>query len=60
MEVAAQNHATLAFSAELHRAAGEALPLPGSLRGPIQSPIRGRTGELTVWLWSEVYDGTAS
>lgn len=53
MEVAAQNHATLAFSAELHRAAGQALPATGSLRGPIQSPIRGRTGELTVWLWSE-------
>jgi len=53
MEVAAQNGATLAFSAELRRAAGEALALPGSLSGPIRSPIRGRTGELSVWLWSE-------
>jgi adenylate cyclase len=60
MEVAAQNHATLAFSSELQLAAGEALSAPGSLRGPIQSPIRGRAGELTVWLWSEVYAGTAS
>jgi len=52
MEVAAQNGAELALSGDLYRAAGEALPAQGSLRGPIQSPIRGRTGALTVWLWS--------
>jgi len=53
MEVAAKNHATLAFSAELHRAAGDAVPAADSLRGPIRSPIRGRAAEITVWLWSE-------
>jgi len=51
MEVAAQNGADLALSGDLYRAAGEALPASGQLQGPMQSPIRGRSGTMTVWLW---------
>ncbi len=51
MEVAAEHGAELALSAELYRAAGDALPAEGSLYGPVESPIRGRTGAMTVWLW---------
>lgn len=53
MEVAAQNGADVALSGDLYRAAGEALPGSGQLKGPIQSPIRGRSGTMTVWLWRD-------
>lgn len=53
MEVAAKNGADVALSAELYRAAGEALPQSGRLQGPTQSAIRGRSGAMTVWLWRE-------
>ncbi|MEQ1943104.1 adenylate/guanylate cyclase domain-containing protein [Mesorhizobium sp. VNQ89] len=53
MDVAAQNKAELAVSADLYRAGGEALASSGSLEGPMESPIRGRTGTMTVWLWRE-------
>jgi adenylate cyclase len=51
MEVAARNDAELALSEEIYRAAGEALPESGTLRGPLQTIIRGRSGTMTVWLW---------
>jgi len=54
MEVAAENDAQLALSGDLYRAAGEALPETGKLQGPIQTLIRGRAGNMTVWLWRSV------
>lgn len=54
MEVAAQNDAELALSEELYRAAGEAFPTSGTLRGPVQTSIRGRSGTMTVWLWRRI------
>ena len=51
MEVAAQNGADVALSGDLYRADGEALAGSGQLQGPLQSPIRGRSGTMTVWLW---------
>jgi adenylate cyclase len=53
MEVAARHGADVALSADLYRAAGEALPASGRLQGPIQSPIRGRSGAMSVWLWRQ-------
>lgn len=54
MEVAAQNGADVALSADLYRAAGnEVLPLSGRLQGPVQSRLRGRSGTLSVWLWRD-------
>ncbi|MBL8575778.1 MAG: adenylate/guanylate cyclase domain-containing protein [Mesorhizobium sp.] len=53
MDVAAQHKAELAVSADLYRAGGEALASSGNLEGPMESPIRGRTGTMTVWLWRE-------
>jgi adenylate cyclase len=53
MEVAAQRGARLALSDTV---LGEAGPrhgplAEGSLTGPFQTQVRGRSGELTVWLW---------
>jgi adenylate cyclase len=59
MEVAAQNGADVALSGDLYRAAGEALPSSGRLQGPVQSPIRGRSGTMTVWLWQDTPDTPA-
>lgn len=56
MEVAAQNGADVALSGDLYRAAGEALPAAGRLQGPLQAPIRGRSGTMTVWLWRGAQD----
>jgi adenylate cyclase len=54
MEVAAQNRAEIAISADLYRAAGsEILPSSGRLEGPVQTSIRGRSGSISVWLWRE-------
>ena len=53
MEVAAHNGADVALSGDLYRAAGEALPASGRLQGPMESPIRGRSGMMTVWLWRD-------
>jgi adenylate cyclase len=53
MEVAAHNGADVALSGDLYRAAGETLPASGLLQGPIESPIRGRSGMMTVWLWRD-------
>lgn len=53
MEVAAQHGADVALSGDLYRAAGDALPASGRLQGPIESPIRGRSGMMTVWLWRD-------
>jgi adenylate cyclase len=53
MEVAASRGAELAVSDELIRAAGRdcALFKSGDLAGPEESPIRGRSGSLMIWLW---------
>jgi adenylate cyclase len=53
MEVAARNEAELAMSDELLRAAGRdgSLFEAGSLSGPVDTRIRGRSGSLAVWLW---------
>jgi adenylate cyclase len=60
MEVAAENEADLALSADLYRAAGEeVLPSTGRLQGPVQSRIRGRSGIMSVWLWRDKQDAPA-
>jgi adenylate cyclase len=53
MEVAASHGAELAASDELLHAAGPdcALLNSGSLNGPEETGIRGRSGSLTIWLW---------
>ncbi|MGA8899685.1 adenylate/guanylate cyclase domain-containing protein [Bradyrhizobium sp.] len=53
MEVAARHGAELSVSDELLHAAGRdcALFKSGCLAGPEQTPIRGRSGSLTIWLW---------
>jgi adenylate cyclase len=53
MEIAARNHAPVAISSELllvARRAGEPFE-DGSLEGPIETQVRGRSGSLSVWLW---------
>ena len=60
MEVAAENRADVALSADLYRAAGnEVLPLSGRLRGPVQTHIRGRSSQMSVWLWAEAESQTS-
>jgi adenylate cyclase len=53
MEVAARHGAELAVSDELLRAAGRESQLfkAGVLTGPVETPLRGRSGSLSVWLW---------
>ena len=53
MEVAASHGAELAVSDELLHAAGRdcALFKSGSLAGPEEARIRGRSGSLMTWLW---------
>lgn len=53
MEVAAKQGAVLAVSNELMRQAGpsSAFVEHGTLTGPSETPIRGRTQPLSVWFW---------
>ncbi len=53
MEVAARHDVRLAVSDTLRDAAEDigARLRTGSLAGPVEAQIRGRTGSLTVWLW---------
>jgi adenylate cyclase len=53
MEVAAHHDVRLALSDTLRIAAERtgARLKTGSLAGPVESQIRGRSGSLTVWLW---------
>ena len=53
MEVAARHDVRLALSDTLRVAAEgiDARLRTGSLAGPVESQIRGRSGSLTVWLW---------
>ncbi|WP_454631079.1 CHASE2 domain-containing protein [Bradyrhizobium cenepequi] len=53
MEVAAKQGAALALSDDLLRQAGPASALfeSGTLTGPSETRIRGRTRPLSVWLW---------
>ena len=54
MEVAAGHRVELSVSDELLRAAGRdsALFKSGSLTGPLDTQVRGRSGSLAIWLWS--------
>ncbi|EJN05380.1 adenylate/guanylate cyclase domain-containing protein [Phyllobacterium sp. YR531] len=54
MEVAASNKAELALSSEiLHVAGSDSAPYKtGALTGPLETEIRGRSGSVTIWLWS--------
>jgi adenylate cyclase len=58
MEVAASHGAELAVSDELLQAAGRdcALFKSGRLAGPEETPIRGRSGSLMIWLWHSPND----
>jgi adenylate cyclase len=53
MEVAARNQAPLAISSELLLVARRQIePFEeGSLEGPIETRVRGRSGSLSIWLW---------
>ena len=53
VEVAARHDVRLALSDTLRVAAEgiDARLRTGSLAGPVESQIRGRSGSLTVWLW---------
>jgi adenylate cyclase len=56
MEVAASHGVELALSDELLHAAGQDLFKSGSLTGPEESRIRGRSGSLMIWLWRNAND----
>ncbi|MBR0826857.1 adenylate/guanylate cyclase domain-containing protein [Bradyrhizobium manausense] len=60
MEVAAQHGASLALSDILLNEAGRSRGAlaEGRLTGPLQTQIRGRTGELTVWFWRSAPQAT--
>jgi adenylate cyclase len=53
MEIAAAHDADVAFSDELHRAAGKACSVfeSGLLDGTFPTAIRGRAGSIQIWLW---------
>jgi adenylate cyclase len=53
MEVAAGKGFELAVSNDLLQAAGSGTVLyrSGTLNGPLEAGIRGRTGAIRVWLW---------
>ena len=53
MEVAARHDVRLALSDTLRSAAERtgARLKTGSLAGPVETQIRGRSGSLAVWLW---------
>ncbi len=53
MEIAAHRGFQLAVGDELLRAAGPdcALLKTGTLSGPYEAPVRGRSAELTTWFW---------
>jgi adenylate cyclase len=55
MEAAAGHRAELSVSDELLCAAGRdsALYKSGSLTGPLKTRLRGRSGSLVIWLWSQ-------
>lgn len=53
MEIAAAHDADVAFSDELHHAAGAACSVfeSGLLDGTFPTAIRGRAGSIQIWLW---------
>jgi adenylate cyclase len=55
MGIAAQHEVHLAVSDELLRAAGAdcALLKTGTLYGPHEAPVRGRSATVTTWLWKD-------
>ncbi|WP_274628078.1 CHASE2 domain-containing protein [Arvimicrobium flavum] len=54
MEIAAAHGADMAMSDEMFQATGCDAPrfAAGRLQGPVETDIRGRSGSLSVWLWS--------
>jgi adenylate cyclase len=55
MEIAAHRGFQLAVGDELLRAAGSdcALLKTGTLSGPHETPVRGRSATVTIWLWKD-------
>lgn len=53
MEVAAQNGARLALSETLLDAADFLGDAGSTLRGPLRTQVRGRSGTVTVWFWRD-------
>ncbi|UWU80102.1 adenylate/guanylate cyclase domain-containing protein [Bradyrhizobium huanghuaihaiense] len=53
MEVAAQNGAQLALSDTLLDAADYLGDPDSTLRGPLRTQVRGRSGTVTVWFWRD-------
>lgn len=53
MEIAADQNAEVAVSDIMLDAAGRecALLQSGTLKGPVETQIRGRSGSLAIWLW---------
>ncbi|MFD1984035.1 CHASE2 domain-containing protein [Mesorhizobium newzealandense] len=53
MEIAADQNAEVAVSDRMLDAAGRecALFQSGTLKGPVETQIRGRSGSLAIWLW---------
>ncbi|MCO4318790.1 adenylate/guanylate cyclase domain-containing protein [Phyllobacterium sp. 21LDTY02-6] len=53
MEIAKANRAELALSSEILHVAGpdNAASARGTLTGPLEAEIRGRSGAVTIWLW---------
>ncbi|MER9299786.1 CHASE2 domain-containing protein [Mesorhizobium sp. M0621] len=53
MEIAADQNAEVAVSDKMLDVAGRAcaLFLSGTLKGPVETQIRGRSGSLAIWLW---------
>ena len=53
MEIAADQNAELAVSDEMLQVAGRDCELfkSGTLRGPVEAQVRGRSGSLAIWLW---------
>ncbi len=53
MEVATQNGARLALSDTLLDAADYLGDRDSTLRGPLRTQIRGRSGKVAVWFWRD-------
>jgi adenylate cyclase len=53
MEVAAQNDAQLALSDALLVAADYLGDPDSTLKGPLDTPVRGRSGTVAVWFWRD-------
>jgi adenylate cyclase len=61
MEVAARHKAAVAVSNALLIAmkTGEEIFKDGTLEGPIETVVRGRSGAVSIWLWRSPFAGTS-